>query len=296
MRFTRCGKPPTGLQCSASHLEQIALSPPRNKAAQNKPLQQAAIALVCFLLSTLLHGAVATPYLTWAMVEPPPASGEGGPEDGSVGDGLIGDGGPAGAAEPLLAPPAPVNISMYIEPTAPPTPTPSPEPIRTTPTTSSSGASSSGSSGGTGTGTGTGTTEGEEDNSGVVGSPAPGKKNNCEPTDQIVKIKSHTWRVDRDLVDYYASHLRALDRQVSASTHKGDDGKPDGIIIYLPRCSLLRHGGLRNGDIIHTVNGRKVTNIANAITTYLAIRKDRKVEVLMSRRNGKTVTQTYRLR
>jgi hypothetical protein len=289
----RCGNPHVGLQCPASNLEPIALSVPRNKPAQNKPLRQVVVALVCFLLSALLHGAVATPYLTWAAHQPPPASGEGGPNDSSVGDGLIGDGGPASAAEPLLAPPVPVNISMYVEPTAPPTP--STVPPETTPTTKTT-SSASGSSGSGQTGSGTGTKEGAEDNSGVVGSPAPGKKNNCEPTEQIVKIKSHTWRVDRDLVDYYASHLRELDRQVSASAHKDDDGKTDGIIIYLPRCSLLRHGGLRNGDIIHTVNGRKVTNIANAVTTYLAVRKDRRIDVVMSRRNGKTVTQTYRLK
>lgn len=273
------------------------LSSPRNNAAQNKPLRQLAIGLVCFFLSALLHGAVATPYLTGALNAPPPLSGEGGPESENVGDGLIGDGGPAGADEPLLTPSIPVHISMYVEPTAPPTP--SSEPVETAPTTTSdrsSGSSSSGRSGGTGAGAGTGTTEGAEDNSGVVGTPAPGKKNNCEPTDQIVKLKSHTWRVDRDLVDYYASHLRELDRQVSASTHRDDEDKPDGIIIYLPRCSLLRHGGLRNGDIIHTVNGRKVTNIANAITTYLAVRKDKRIDVVMSRRNGKTVTQTYRLK
>ena len=89
-----------------------------------------------------------------------------------------------------------------------------------------------------------GTRPGREENSGVSGSPAPGPKNSCEPTDQIVKVKSHHSRVGRDLVDYYATHLRELDRQLSASTHRGEDGKPDGMILYLPRCSLLRHVGL----------------------------------------------------
>ncbi len=265
------------------------LSSSHNNTARKNLLRRVAILLVCFVLSVLVHGAVATPYIAWEILKPPEIPGEGGPEDAEMGDGEVGDGAPA---EPMLTPPAPVSISMYVEPIAAPVveSAPSPPPTRpTTPTNQPDTPTDQPSNG-------EGTNPGNSDNSGVEGSPPPGKKNNCDPIDEIVKLGSHHWRVDRELVDYYATHLRELDRQLSASTHRGDDGKADGMLIYLPRCSVLRHGGLRNGDVIHTVNERKVSNIANAVTTYLLIRKQRNILVELTRKNGKQVTMKYRLK
>lgn len=251
--------------------------------------------VISLLLSSLVHGAIAAPYIAWSLTEPPITAGEDGPEGEKVGDGAVGDGG--APSEPTLTPPAPVNISMYVEPIAAPSPPAetAPQPTQAStpkPTQSSSGRTSSRPT----RGSGEGTTPGQETNSGVEGSPAPGPTNNCDPVDSITKIGTKHWRVDRELVDYYASHLRELDRQASTSTHRDEAGKPDGILIYLPRCSIIRHGGLRNGDVIHTVNGRKVSNVANAVTTYLAVRKDKNISVLITRKNGKQVTLKYRLK
>ncbi|MFT5683407.1 MAG: hypothetical protein ACI8RZ_004338 [Myxococcota bacterium] len=253
--------------------------------------------LLSLLLSTLVHGAVAAPYFAWSLTEPPITAGEEGPEGQKIGDGLVGDGG--APPEPTLTPPAPVNISMYVEPIAAPTaPTKPPPQTTTAPTQASTSQPAQSTSGQTSTRPtrGEGTTPGNETNSGVEGTPAPGPSNSCDPIDGVTKISSMQWRVDRDLVDYYASHLRELDRQASTSTHRNDDGKPDGVLIYLPRCSILRHGGLRNGDVVHSVNGRKVSNVANAVTTYLALRKEKNLSVLVTRKNGKQVTLKYRLK
>ena len=248
--------------------------------------------VISLLLSSLVHGAVAAPYIAWSLTEPPITAGEDGPENQDVGDGAAGDGG--APSEPTLTPPAPVNISMYVEPTAPPSTTSEPVPQANTskPAKPTAGQTTSRPT----RGSGEGTSPGKEDNSGVEGSPAPGPTNNCEPVDSITKIGTKHWRVDRELIDYYASHLRELDRQASTSTHRDDAGKPDGILIYLPRCSVIRHGGLRNGDVIHTVNGRKVSNVANAVTTYLAVRKEKNISVLITRKNGRQVTLKYRLK
>lgn len=248
--------------------------------------------VLSLLLSSLVHGAVAAPYIAWSLTEPPITAGEDGPEDRTVGDGAVGDGG--APSEPTLTPPAPVNISMYVEPIAPPSS--SSEPVAqvspSKPASSTTGQSTARPT----RGSGEGTSPGKETNSGVEGSPAPGPTNNCDPVDSINKIGTKHWRVDRELVDYYASHLRELDRQASTSTHRDEAGKPDGILIYLPRCSVIRHGGLRNGDVIHTVNGRKVSNVANAVTTYLAVRKEKNISVLITRKNGRQVTLKYRLK
>ncbi|MDG1478519.1 MAG: hypothetical protein P8R54_02965 [Myxococcota bacterium] len=251
--------------------------------------------LISLLLSSLVHGAVAAPYIAWSLTAPPVTAGEDGPEDRNVGDGAVGDGG--APSEPTLTPPAPVNISVYVEPIAPPSPSPELQASTSTAAKPTSGQTTSGQTTSRPTrGSGEGTSPGKETNSGVEGSPAPGPTNSCEPVDSITKIGTKHWRVDRELVDYYASHLRELDRQASTSTHRDDAGKPDGILIYLPRCSVIRHGGLRNGDVIHTVNGRKVSNVANAVTTYLAVRKEKNINVLITRKNGRQVTLKYRLK
>lgn len=264
--------------------------PPSKTSLHKTAARQLTTLAVCLLLSLLVHASAAAPYLTWAFTEPPEVSGEGGPEDRAVGDGAVGDGAPMPA---MQSPPVPVQISMYVE--AAPAPI-EPPPRPTTKTDPPQSASTQGSSQADRRGTEEVEKPGKPDNSGVAGSPAPGKKSACDPDDRIVKLGSHHWRIERDLVDYYASHLRELDRQASSSSHKNEAGKADGVLIYLTKCSILRHGGMRNGDIIHTVNGRKVTNIANAVTTYLALRKERNLTVEITRRNGKQVTHKYRLK
>lgn len=248
------------------------------------------------LLSLLLHGAVAAPYLTWAMQEPVEVPGDEGPEDAPVGDG--GNGKPVAA--PMLAPSVPVSISMYVEPT--PAPATESPPAKSAPTQTSSGSSNSsaGSSSSSNQSTDPRVNrewgDGSASNDQGSGGSSPGNKSSCDPHEDITKIGTQHWRVNRDLVDYYASHLRELDRQASTATHRGPDGKPDGFRVYLPRCSILRQGGLRNGDVVHTVNGHKVTNVANAVTTYLKVRKQRDIEVEITRKSGKKVTLRYRLK
>ena len=249
--------------------------------------------VICFALSLALHGAVVGPYVAWVWVNLELDSpGEDNDNDGPVGN----NGGELAAASPTLAPPVPVNVSIYVEPvrsSSKATPTastkPSSKPDRSTGSESSTEPEAERQGEKT---EGTGTAK----KLGVAGKPPRGKKKPCEPIDEVTKISTYKWAVERDLIDWYATHLRQLEKEAGVATHKDKDGKPDGARLYLPRCSVLKQGGFRNGDIIRSVNGRKVYTIPQAVAAYLAVRKDGMITVKLTRKNGNELTHRYRLK
>jgi hypothetical protein len=111
------------------------------------------------------------------------------------------------------------------------------------------------------------------------------------PNEQIAKTGEASWTVDRALIDYYAGNLKELMKLGSVAPHKAD-GKPDGFRVGLARCSPLREGGLKSGDVVHDINGRKVNNLLQAVAAYFALRKEDTLTVHVTRA-GKPVAMTY---
>ncbi|HCH63013.1 MAG: hypothetical protein CL927_09480 [Deltaproteobacteria bacterium] len=212
-------------------------------------------------------------------------------DDNGATEGPVGnDGGDAGGEQTLQTPPVPVRISVY-QPGAPkPEETNEPKPRKTqpsaqpTPETTSTTATEPTPEG-----------DGKAKTEGVAGKAPRGNKKPCEPAEEITKVSEHKWKVERSILDWYAVHLRELEKQAGVGIHRGKDGKRDGARLYLPRCSVLRQAGFRGGDVIHTVNGHKVTSIANGVKTYAKVRNDRVLKVDLTRKNGKSLTLTYKL-
>lgn len=273
--------------------------------------QRTAPGMFSMLLSVLLHASVAVPYIVWHWPDPS-AIGED-VEDGPLGDGLIGDGQPPPpAAVPLQQPLGPVRVALYTPPPPeaveapeapetpevpeePPEPETSPEPPPTTPSTRPPVASTPPA-----TPPPEPSTEppdpGDPDNSGVVGQPAPqGQREPCDEVTEVTRIDNTSWQVKRDIIDYYASHLRQLDRQAGTATARGREGVPIGVRVYLPRCSVLRAVGLRNKDIILSINDRPVSTLPQAIKTWLALRNESNITVRIRRKGVGPVTHTYRI-
>jgi len=243
------------------------------------------------VLSLGAHGAAVGGWVAWdRLLAPTETPGDGGEEDGPVGNGG-GDVGPTA----LQTPAAPVNVAMYQPPatpapapseTAAPAPRPKPKPSEAKPTEAGATASTTA----TETGDGTSTQEG------VAGSAPRGARKPCEPTDQVTQLADTRWRVERELVDWYARHPLELEKQAGVGVHKGADGKPDGAKIFLPRCSILRHGGLKSGDIIRSVNGETITTIAGAIKLYLKLRNAETIKVELTRKDGTERSHVYKLK
>lgn len=267
------------------------------------------ISLLSALFSIGLHSCLVVPYVLSHWPDPA-AIGEDVDEDGPLGDGLIGSGPQAAAAPEILVPVEPVHISIYTPPPPEvveiPEPIPDeapevvvpPEPIERTPPPSS-GSSGSGGSGANPSGDGDGEATdgpGDPDNSGVVGQPTVGgQRNPCEEVTEVTQLSATSWRVKRKIVDYYASHLRQLDRQAGTATAHGREGVPIGVRVYLPRCSVLRSVGLRNKDVILSINDRPVATLPQAIKTWLALRNERDIVVQIRRKGVGKITHNYRI-
>ncbi|MDP2315555.1 MAG: hypothetical protein Q8P41_21835 [Pseudomonadota bacterium] len=250
-------------------------------------LPQSALSLA---LSLGLHLALTAPLLLiwWLSPDPPEETpGEEGTVEGPAGN----DGG-----EVPLGEPEPVRVSMYVEPTeataaaeAEVVSGPGPTPANTTKAAASA-------------------TQGAEDGDpdatqstaakrlGVKGVRPRGNRAPCEPIEEITALGDDKWRVERGVLDYYAAHLRELEKHVGVNTHIGTDGRPDGARIFLPRCSLLRQAGLRHGDIVNTINDRRVATLTDGIAAYLFLRNDEHLRVEVTRKNGDKITLRYRLK
>ncbi len=125
---------------------------------------------------------------------------------------------------------------------------------------------------------------------GKDGTGRAGKKNDAPcpaPHPSVVALSELSWRVDRPLVDYYATHLRELQKLGTVWTHKGKDGKPDGFRVVLSRCSILRQAGLKTGDIVNDVNGRRISTLLQAVGAYFVLRDDRHLVLNVTRRDQK---------
>lgn len=243
-------------------------------------------------LSVGLHLALTAPLLLMWWLDDSRLDdmpGEEGTESGPIGN----DGG-----EVPLGEPDPVRVSVYVEPTAATAPATEAEAMPATgpaPAADTKPAASGPK----------GAADGDPNlpqpsvtavRQGLQGRRPRGNRAPCEPIDEISSLGGDKWRVERDIIDYYAMHLKELENQVGVSTHMGAGGRPDGARIFLPRCSLLRQAGLRHGDIVNSINDRRVATLTDGIAAYLFLRNDDNLRIEVTRKNGEKVVLRYRLK
>ena len=123
-----------------------------------------------------------------------------------------------------------------------------------------------------------------------------GKKEPCPvvANDGVEKLGDHAWSVERDVAEYYAGHIKELQKIASVRLVKNDEGKPDGFRVGVPRCSILGEGGLRSGDVVKTVNGIHVHDLFTAIGAYFKLRREDTI-VLKVVRKGEKLTFRYQM-
>jgi hypothetical protein len=100
--------------------------------------------------------------------------------------------------------------------------------------------------------------------------------------------------IERALVEYYATHIFELQQLGSVWTHKDITGTPDGFQIGIRRCGILWQSGFRSRDIIHSVNGRTITTIFQALQAYFALRNEEVFTVEIARKK-QPMTLTFTL-
>jgi len=126
---------------------------------------------------------------------------------------------------------------------------------------------------------------------------AGGRTKKCtpEPNPRIVPIGEQRWRLDSKMVDYYATHIKALDALGWVSKWKAEDGSRKGFKVGGLSCGNDAWlAGLRNGDVVLTVNGTKVSSILEGIAAYARHRKADVIALEILRKDTIRV-HTYRM-
>ncbi|MCB9759990.1 MAG: hypothetical protein H6739_09170 [Alphaproteobacteria bacterium] len=97
----------------------------------------------------------------------------------------------------------------------------------------------------------------------------------CEATsEQIRQIEEDRWDVDKELMDFYVNDLREASTLAWVGWHRDEADEIDGFRVRRIKCgSVLWHAGLRNGDVVHRINGRSITTIPEALRAYRRLKR-----------------------
>jgi type II secretion system protein C len=120
------------------------------------------------------------------------------------------------------------------------------------------------------TGKGSKTDKGDDDSSGV-------------------SKEGNKFVVEQALIDKMLENPEQLYSQIRAVPHKGTDGKIDGYRLSgIRRKSVFHKLGIKNGDIVHGVNGAPLTSMSSAMDSFNSLKNERSFSFDVSRRNKRS--------
>ena len=111
----------------------------------------------------------------------------------------------------------------------------------------------------------------------------------------VTKLSDTKFQVDRSFLEKQLGNVDQLATQLRASP-KTEDGKVIGF-----RLSAIRKGsvfdklGIKNGDVVHTVNGQGLTSMEAAMGAYSTLSSEQAFNFEITRRNQK-MTIDYEVR
>jgi type II secretion system protein C len=124
-----------------------------------------------------------------------------------------------------------------------------------------------------------------------------GKKDGKEEEeDGITKEGPNKFIVDQELIDKVMENPEQLYSQIRATPHKSEGGAIDGYRLSgIRRRSLFYKLGIKNGDIVHSVNGTTLDSMSSAMGAYNSLQNDKNFSFEVTRRN-KRQTFEYEVR
>lgn len=108
-----------------------------------------------------------------------------------------------------------------------------------------------------------------------------------EELDQgIEKISDTRFNIQRSLVDKVLANQGSLMRTARVIPHE-ENGRVAGVKLYgIRRTSLLGRLGIRNGDMLRTINGFDMTSPDSALEAYSSLRSADKLTLAVKRQNN----------
>jgi general secretion pathway protein C len=114
--------------------------------------------------------------------------------------------------------------------------------------------------------------------------------------DGIQEVAEGKYIVPRETMDKYMSDLDALSRMGRALLHRGPDGEYDGYrMSAIRRNSMADKLGIKNGDIVHSVNGMALNSMSGAMNAMQTLQTEAEFGFEITRRGQKS-TLSYEIR
>ena len=123
------------------------------------------------------------------------------------------------------------------------------------------------------------------------------KKNTNKSDDDsgVSKSGKDKYTVDQEIFDELLQNPEKLYTQIRATEHK-KDGEVDGYRVSgIRRKSIFYKLGIKNGDVIHNVNGMPLTNLNEAMKAFESLQSSRDFNFNVTRRRKKR-TMEYEVR
>ena len=115
-----------------------------------------------------------------------------------------------------------------------------------------------------------------------------------ELNEGIEKITDTKFNIQRSLVDKALANQGSLMKTARVIPHE-EDGRVVGVKLYgIRRTSLLGRLGVRNGDMLRTINGFNMTSPDTALEAYSVLRSANKLTLAVKRQN-KEMTIEYNI-
>ena len=110
-------------------------------------------------------------------------------------------------------------------------------------------------------------------------------------TDGIEKISDTKYNIQRSLVDKVLANQGSLMKSARVIPHE-ENGRVVGVKLYgIRRTSLLGRLGVRNGDMLRTINGFDMTSPDTALEAYSRLRTADKLTLAVKRQNKETTIE-----
>lgn len=127
--------------------------------------------------------------------------------------------------------------------------------------------------------------------------PAPTTESRVETSSEdtiegIEKLGENRYAVDRSIIAKYLTDLDALSKMARAIPHRGPDGNVDGYRLSgIRRGSPLDQLGVKNGDIVHGVNGTGLSSPQGAMGAFSSLQSESNFNFEITRRGQKSALE-----